>query len=164
MRKFPRDRGPARALLIVCVALGCHPTAFIGASMRNHPGALAGVWVDSTKTTPEDTALWILDPSGNDASQHVRREARSERNASVTAPFVTARARHYGYWFFQGALQGDANRAICFTNRPGRSAPTCLPFDLDSATAKEGMRRRLVVHGYQGAHSVTNRVLLERLP
>ncbi len=164
MRKFLPEHLTILALVTVWFAMACHPASFIGGSTRNHPAALVGHWVDSVKSTPTDTSLWILDASGNDASQHVRVEPESEKQSSAAAAFVTSRPKHYGYWFFRGALLASADRAICFTARPGRSAPTCLPFDLDSVTTSAGVRRRLVVHAYQGEHRTADRVLLARLP
>jgi len=161
MRKFRRNRAPV-SVLVACLALACHPASFFGGGMRNHPAALVGQWVDSAKASPTDTSLWILDASGNDESQHVRLDSNADH--TTPAAFVTTRATHYGYWFFQGTLQDSTDRAICFTNRPGRSAPTCRPFDLDSVSTARGMRRRLVVRGYQGEHETSNRILLERLP
>ena len=164
MRKFPPEHHTALALITACLAMACHPASFMGGSTRNHPSALVGRWVDSLKSTPTDTSLWILDASGNDASQHVRLEPDGERQLPAAAAFVTTRAKRYGYWFFRGTLHDSADRAICFTNRPGRSAPTCLPFDLDSVSTAAGVRRRLVVRAYQGEHRTSDRVLLARLP
>lgn len=161
MRKFLPDLRTALLCATVCAAPACHSTAFLGAGMREHPVALVGEWVDSVKSTAADTSLWLLDASGNDGSQHLRRIAGP---ASPSGPFTATPARHFGYWFFQGALEDSSHRAICFTNRPGRSAPTCLPFDLGSVSTPGGLRRRLVVRSYHGAHTTSDRVLLERLP
>ena len=164
MRKFLPDLPVAFALVAACAATACMPASFLGGGMRNHPSALVGEWVDSIKSTPADTSLWLLGASGNDASQHVRIEPDSAQRAPAAPAFVTTRERHYGYWYFQGALDDRANRAICFTNRPGRSAASCLSFDLDTVSTTTGVRRRLVVRGYQGNHTTADRVLLARRP
>lgn len=161
MRKFLPDRF-ALASLILCAVAACRGLSFPAGGMREHPAALVGQWVDSAKSTATDTSLWLLDESGNDGSQHIRREL-DERGAG-TGSFSSTQARHFGYWFFRGALQDTSDRALCFTNRPGRSAPTCRQFDIDSMATPKGMRRRMVVHSYQGAHTTSDRVLLERVP
>jgi hypothetical protein len=159
-RKFRPDR-EWRGVLAIAVpfmfAAGCHTPALFGA-MRQHPAELVGTWVDSVKTTDADTTLWILGASGDDAAQHVRRDT------SDAGRFVVTAKRHYGYWFLEGAWSEPAHRTICFTNRPGRSAPSCAAFRLDSVPDGMTFRRRLVVYSYQGQHRITDRVLLERTP
>lgn len=164
MQKSHRKRPRVLGILVLWAGVACAPPAMLGGAARNHPSALARTWVDSAKTLPSDTALWVLDPSGDDASRHVRRAVSNRADSTSPAPFQLTGGKHYGYWYFRGQLEDSSNRAICFTNRPGRSAPTCLPFELDSAQTLGAFRRRLVVHGYTGAHSSTDRVLLERLP
>jgi hypothetical protein len=164
MRKFRPEYTAALALAAACFGMACHPPSFLGSGMRNHPLALVGQWVDSSKSTPTDTSLWLLDASGNDDSQHIRLESGGAMQSPRAATFVATDAKHYGYWYFQGNLNDSADRAICFTNRPGRSAPTCRPFALDSVRTSAGVRRRLVVQAYQGAHNTSDRVLLWRFP
>lgn len=163
MRKFRPDPHIALALLVAYTATACYPVSLIGGGVRNHPSALVGQWVDSIKSTAADTSIWLLGASGNDAAQHVRLESGSGQQASAPA-FVTTPEKHYGYWYVQGSLADSADRALCFTKRPGRSAPSCLPFDLDSVSTPAGMRRRLVVRGYEGQHTTADRVLLSRQP
>lgn len=162
MRTSLPDSRFALASLILCATAACHGLSFPAGSMRDHPAALIGQWVDSAKSTSTDTSLWLLDGSGNDGSQHVRRQL-DERGAS-TGPFSSTPARHFGYWFLRGTLRDSSDRALCFTNRPGRSAPTCRLFDFDSVSTTAGMRRRIVVRSYQGTHTTSDRVLLERVP
>jgi hypothetical protein len=160
MQRSPRERRcrrlAAAALTLPMLASSCRATSLVGGEMRNHPAQLVGEWVDSAESTAADTALWILSASGEDASQHLR--------PRPDGTFARSAARHYGYWFLQGALADAARRAICFTNRPGRSAATCLPFDIDSTPGAPMARRRLLVRGYQGAHHTADRVLLARRP
>ena len=164
MRKSLPDLRIALLCSAACAVLSCRSASLLGGSMRDHPVALVGAWVDSVKSTAADTSLWLLDASGNDGSQHIRRATDGASNGPATGAYIATTARHFGYWFFRGALQDTSDRALCFTNRPGRSAPTCVPFDLDSARTPTGTRRRLVVRSYHGAHSTSDRVLLERLP
>jgi hypothetical protein len=116
--------------------------------------------VDLAKSSPTDTALWILGPTGEDGTQHLVRDKR----ASAASPFVPTAVKRYGYWFAQGEVTDSASRALCFTNRPGRSAPTCLPFALDSVSEGGAMHRRLLVHGYRGEHRTSDRMLVAREP
>lgn len=148
--------------LILFAASACRGFSFPSGGMRDHPAALVGQWVDSAKSTSADTSLWLLDETGNDGSQHIRR-GPGERGENA-GPFVATTARHFGYWFFRGTLQDTSDRALCFTNRPGRSAPTCRAFAFDSVVTPAGMRRRLVVRSYEGTHTTSDRVLLERVP
>ena len=162
MRTSLPDSRIALASLVLWSLAACGGRSFLGGSVREHPAALTGQWVDSAKSTATDTSLWLLDDSGNDGSQHIRRQL--DEHGASTGPFAATRARHFGYWFFRGTLQDVSDRALCFTNRPGRSAPTCLPFDFDSLSTPGGMRRRIVVRSYTGAHTTSDRVLLERVP
>ena len=138
--------------------VGCAGLAHLGSEFGNHPAALVGEWIDSVKTTPGDTSLWVLGPSGSDGFRRIRAASGDAAAADAGASEV----RHYGSWYLSGNLADAAGRALCFTNRPGRSAPTCRPFDLDSVASGAGLRRRLVIRSYQGGHSVADRVLLAR--
>jgi hypothetical protein len=163
MRKSPPEYRPALTLVTACIAIACHPT-FREASMRRHPSALVGHWVDSVQTSRSDTALWLLDASGNNAVQHLRLESDGDHQAPGAAKFLTAGAQHVGHWYFLGTLQDTSGRAICFTRRVRPVAPKCVPFELDSAATPTGMRRRLVVRRYETGHDTSDRVLLARLP
>lgn len=149
MLKFRRDWACASSwmrLLLLPLVSACAGHGFLNGEVGAHPAELVGEWLDSAKTRGADTSLWVLTSTGEDQVRRVR--PSGERDA-----------HHYGYWFMQGSLR-SADHAICFTNRPGRSAPTCLPFDLDSASTVGAPRKRLVVRGYHGAHSTGDRVLL----
>ena len=148
-------RFPARhaATLLLSAAVSCaHPSLF-GGDVYNHPSTLVGTWVDSLKSTPTDSSFWILSDGGDDSARRVRRVARDSS--------ARMERRHYGYWYVQGAMNDSLGRALCFTNRPGRSAPTCVPFHLDSLPVGNAFARRLVVYGYQGRHTNATRVLLQ---
>jgi hypothetical protein len=152
-----RERLGVAAVAALAFAAGCHTPGFFGA-MRQHPVELVGAWVDSAKTTEADTTLWILGASGDDGAQHVTRDT------SGAGRFIVTEKRHYGYWYLEGEWSEPAHRTICFTNRPGRSAPSCTAFLLDSVPAGATFRRRLVVYSYQGQHRIADRVLLAREP
>lgn len=142
-----RPRGALPLVLLLASAACASLPPLGGAEFNNHPAALVGEWIDSVKTTAGDTSLWVLGPSGQDGMRH-------------RGPGGPGDVRHYGYWYLRGTLDTATDRALCFTNRPGRSAPSCRPFELDTVTTPAGPRRRLVVHGYQGAHSTQDRILL----
>ncbi len=162
--RFPAERRAARAgvacATVVTVALsGC--VATLGGEFRNHPSPLVAAWVDVAKSSAADTSLWLLGASGEDGSQHVRLLGGSD---SASHRYALTPPHRYGYWYLRGSFSDSAGRAICFTNRPGRSAPSCLPFTLDTVMRPQGPRTRLRVYGYAGAHSTGERVLLAREP
>ena len=119
--------------------------------LGNQPAPLVGVWVDSAKSSPADTSLWVLGGTGSDESRHIVHSPDGTTSETL---------RHYGYWFARGSVGDSVNRAICFTKRPGRSAPTCLLYSLDTAATPNGPRVRLLVHGYQGQHTTSDRILI----
>ena len=163
MRKFLRDRAALHCAVAAFLLLGgsCTSAFPLGGAMRDHPPQLVGTWVDLAKSTPTDTALWILGPAGEDDAQHL---VRTTPDTNAAARFTSGVRKRYGYWFAQGQITDSASRAICFTNRPGRSAPTCMPFALDTVRDDGAMRRRLIVHGYRGEHTTSDRVLVAREP
>jgi hypothetical protein len=156
-----RHRGYGVVASLLLLGGACSSTTLLGGEMRNHPRELVGTWVDVAKSTPADTALWILAVSGEDASQHLRRDIAPDGTVS---PFVLTAPRRYGYWFARGTISDSASRAICFTNRPGRSAPTCLSFAYDSVREGRETHRRLLLHAYRGEHRTSDRVLVAREP
>ena len=119
---------------------------------------LAGQWVDIEKTTPGDTMVWVLEPNGRDDLLRVTIEA---------APHGIRRTEHrehYGRWTV-GRLSGDSTApALCFNRRPGRQAPSCSAFTLDTLPDGSGSQRRLRLVAYQGRHHQSDRVLIARLP
>lgn len=142
--------GAALALALVANA-GCARLRLGPAG--EHPDALVGLWVDSARTVPTDTSIWLLTARGEDISLRIRKPP--------VVPRPRVEERRYGAWWLKGSLTEKASRAICFTNRPGRSGWTCVPFDLDSVASGGGFVRRLEVYGYQGREATPPRVFVE---
>ena len=156
MTMFQRRALTTLALLTVSsMGAACFP-ARLFPILNSHPAAVVGEWVDSAKTQPRDTSLWVLGPSGEDESRRILVQADGATAASPR--------QHYGFWYLDGRVSDPANRTLCFTKRPGRSAPTCLAFDLDTIATPLGAQRRLIVHGYRGRHAISDRVLYSRAP
>jgi hypothetical protein len=140
----------------VLIATGCSGRIpFIAPFQR--PAQLVGEWVDVRHTTPTDTALWVLRESGYDGSAHLLVTSDS---AGIT--HVHRTEKRYGSWYFNGNLADTNRRAICFARRVGRDGATCLAFSEDSVQEGASSRRRLTIRGYQGQHTTSDRVLLER--
>ncbi len=122
---------------------------------RPSPASPAGEWVDLHKTTPTDTSVWVLSPSGSDELLTVHVDAAGVRHESE---------RRYGRWTDARitTAAGTLAPALCFTRRPGRDARSCAPYLIDSVRLDGTMVRQLTVQGYTGAHSAGDRVLIER--
>lgn len=118
---------------------------------------LAGTWIDVEKTTPTDTAAWLLGAGGDDHTLHLR--VRRDSSGGIQ---IDREQRRYGYWYLKGELSDTLHRAICFKERP-RDGGTCRQFRLDTLPGAPP-RRRLTILGYPGEHHVSARVLTERLP
>lgn len=155
MTRFRADSRSATRAVVLALAMvapaGCARLQL--GSIGAHPDALVGLWVDSAKTIPADTSIWLLTARGEDISLRIRKPP--------VVPKPRIEERPYGAWGLQGRLTDKAKRAICFTNRPGRSGWTCLPFDLDSIASSSGYTRRLEVYGYKGRHTTSARVFIE---
>lgn len=115
--------------------------------------SVAGEWVDVAKSTPTDTMVWALTPGGDDELIHV----------AVRPSGVTTERRHFGRWSMASA-SADTTAAICFVRRPGRDAPSCIQFAIDTIRTGDRTRRRLRLRNYVGEHHTGDRELLERLP
>ena len=115
----------------------------------------AGEWIDLHKTTPTDTNVWVLSPSGSDQLLTVHLDAAGARHETE---------RRYGRWQDSRVTTtaGSLVPGLCFTRRPGRDARSCDAYVLDSVRLDGSMVRRLTVRGYTGVHSTGDRVLLER--
>ena len=151
-------RRGVRAACLASIAIAMGACAHGGAAPQAPmPSAVspAGEWVDLHKTTPTDTNVWVLSPSGSDQLLTVHLDAAGIRHET---------RRRYGRW--QDARVTMANGALvpalCFTRRPGRDARSCDPYVLDSVRIDGRMTRRLTVKGYAGVHTTGDRVLLER--
>ena len=138
------------ALLAGCTSLSRLP--FLGATPRS---PASGEWVDERKSTSTDTTVWVLAPDGDDALLIVHSDAGGTRREQ---------RQHYGRWSDGRVVDsaGASVSAICFVRRPGRDAPSCNRFTIDSADVGGSVVRRLTVHGYAGAHHTGDRVLVER--
>lgn len=143
--------GSARLLALVAVLSACFRFP--------HPEALTGQWVDSAHTSAADTSVWILKPNGDDLALLI--SSTSPRGPGGPTP---SRPRRYGRWYLSGELADTAGRALCFTQRSGRDAPSCVHFRLDTVLAGGTPRRRLLLSGYVGSHTTSDRVLIERRP
>jgi hypothetical protein len=153
MRKFPRS------LLLVAGILpalqGCAAGALLGSTADAHPSVLVGEWVDLSHTAAGDTALWVLGAGGEDLARRVVTDSAGGPRGHVVSTIA------YGHWHLRGALDDSVHRAICFSNRPGRSAPTCLAFSLDSTASPA----QLAIIGYAGRHrSGTRQFVRRQLP
>ena len=140
--------GSVRLLALVAVLSACFRFP--------HPEALTGQWVDSARTNAADTSVWILKPNGDDLA--LRIGAPGDSGGRASSP------RLYGRWYLSGELADTAGRALCFTQRPGRDAPSCVRFRLDTVVVNGALRRRLTLSGYLGAHATSDRVLIARRP
>lgn len=138
-------------LLVITTACGSTGGLF---TYGPRPHELAGVWVDSSKSTPTDTIAWTLAESGEDGTLHIS-VARDSGGARVSQ----TRTR-YGNWYVDGSMADSASRRLCFKRRP-RDGPTCNRFRIDSLANRP---RRLTILGYHSAHHVGDRTLFERLP
>ena len=158
-RRVPAHGAWPRAVRVVA-ALAV-PMASGGCFLKplQHPAPLVGQWVDSVKTTPTDTSVWILEPGGADLAMRVAQHR--EQGDSV---FRAARPRRYGHWYVSCAWADTTNRALCFVRRLGRDGASCVRFRLDTVVVNGEARQRLFLENYRGQHTRINRVLLERRP
>ena len=126
-------------------------------SVGPKPRELAGVWIDSAKTTALDTLAWVLGSNGDDGTLHltVKRDPQG-------MPIVQSEEKRYGFWYLEGNLSDTTGRAFCVKPR-ARNGGTCTRFRMDTLNTLP-VRRRLVMINYRGAHHTADRVLLERLP
>ena len=154
-------RGPRRTMRHTALCAGTALCAVACASpirlvpQLQRPPVLVGEWIDLRHTSAGDTALWVLGASGYDGAARLVADG-------VGGERVTRTEHRYGSWYFSGTLADTSGRAICFARRIGRDGATCVSFSLDTISAAGSSRRRLIVHGYQGEHSTSDRLLLER--
>lgn len=152
MRKSRNSR-LAAALALLVASGGCATSSHFLGGQATQPVQLIGEWVDSLHTSAADTALWVLRADGQDLSVHLAPDSASRGAGRIVS------SRRHGVWYLQGSLADTASRALCFNSRPGRSAPSCVPFSLDSLSHPS----RLEVFGYQGEHRTAARVLFRRV-
>lgn len=149
----PQRAHYVRLMLLMVIASGCGSTGGLF-TYGPRPPELAGVWVDSSKSTPTDTIAWTLAENGEDGTLHIS-VGWDHGVASISETRT-----HYGNWYVDGTIADSAGRRLCIKRRP-RDGPTCSRFRLDSPA---NSARRLAILGYRSAHHVGDRVLFERLP
>ena len=127
------------------------------ATLARHEAAdspITGEWVDVSKSTASDTLVWVLAPGGDDGLLHI----------SVGLAGAIATRRHFGRWSLASSVSGQSDAALCFVRRPGRDAPSCVDFTIDTTRVDARPVRRLRLRGYVGEHHTGDRELLQRVP
>jgi hypothetical protein len=158
--RFVGRRGwqlPTRALMaaaIVACAVGSRFSA-----MGSRPPEIAGLWIDSSLTTADDTLAMELGLDGVNRSLVITVE-RDANHAAVTRQRQSWR----GYWYLSGDIGDTTHRELCFREN-AREGGTCLRFRVDTLVGTSAQtRRRLVIYGQRDQPSQGNRVLMERKP
>ncbi len=113
--------------------------------------AVTGQWIDLGHTAPGDTSVWVLAPGGRDDALKVSLGRDGVLKGTTT---------RYGRWF----VRPSPHPELCFTRRPGREAPSCSSFRVDTVVVGGQPRRRLWVGQYRGSHRTGDRELWERGP
>ena len=163
MSSIPGQRGRApsprvvraASCVVVCLFTACHGANGSPGAPAPLVSSPAGEWIDLHKTTPTDTMLWVLTPSGSDLLRTIHLDATGVRHE---------RQRRYGRWEDRRVADASGARvpALCFVRRPGRDARSCDRYAIDTVRIDGVTVRRLTVRGYAGTHSTGDRVLLER--
>jgi len=122
------------------------------------PPDLAGMWVHSIKSTPLDTSIWVLAPTGVDRTLHIR-----VTSDPTGTEHVERDDNRYGSWYLSGSLSDTTGRQLCVVRRPLDGA-SCTRFRLDTISSASGNHRRLVILGYRGNPTTADRILRERKP
>lgn len=143
---------------IVLGLVACSPTGSNLLSFGPRPAKLIGTWIDSSKTTPADSSIWLLAADGADRSMRVLIGTMSDGS-----PHASRSETNFGYWYVSGTLGDTLRQALCFKRR-ARNGGTCVAFRLDTVVVNGRAQRRLLLSDYKGQHHTTNRVLLERAP
>ncbi len=116
--------------------------------------AVAGEWVDVSKSTQTDTMVWVLTDGGDDQLLRV----------SLDSSGTKVTRSHFGRWSVETSETGGQATSLCFVRRPGRDAPSCVDFTIDTIRASGHPIRRLTLRNYVGQHHTGDRQLLERVP
>jgi hypothetical protein len=143
------------ALVLCCflAPLSCSGTLpWLRGDLTNHPPALIGQWVDLAKSSPSDTSVWVLEPNGYDGGIRITRDSLGDG-----APHTVT--RKYGYWYVRGAA---ASQEFCVNQRPGRNAPSCTRFTMETDSSVVPPRRIIRLSAYAGEHHTSERVLVDR--
>lgn len=154
-RTLPRRWAPPLLEVLLAVLLAaCSSTGQFALFGATPTSLAAGEWIDEKKTTPTDTMVWVLAADGDDALLTIHLDGGTRHEAR----------KHYGRWSEgrSSDSSGASVPALCFVRRPGRDAPSCDRFTVDSVQSASGFVRRLTVRGYAGAHHSGDRALLER--
>lgn len=120
--------------------------------------ALVGVWIDSLRTTPSDTVVWMLARDGSKrvryASVRADKAGRSRTNERIVSD---------GHWYVSDPTGDVAGRRYCFRRRPMDGA-SCVSFHLDTLSqgASGVARRRLAISSFDGGVAPASQVLLEQ--
>jgi hypothetical protein len=151
---YPFASHVAFPVVLLSILTACSSAAHVAFFGATPTSAAAGEWIDEKKSTPTDTMVWVLAADGDDALLTIHVDGGGRR----------ASRKHYGRWSEGRAsdANGGSVPALCFVRRPGRDAPSCDRFTVDSVRTADGMRRRLTVRGYAGAHHSGDRELIER--
>lgn len=147
--RLPSFRAVFAALALPTLLGACATLARRDATVA----AVAGEWVDVSKSTRADTMVWVLAGNGDD---ELLRVSPAAEGARLTR-------RHFGRWY-PSARASDGDETLCFVQRPGRDAPSCVDFTIDTVIVRDRPLRRLTLHGYAGEHHTSDRRLLERVP
>ena len=142
-------------ILTIATAMGCASANGGLFSLGPRPAALAGVWIDSARTSATDSSLWLLEPQGDERSVRV-----SAGRGGVSGSRVERSPERS--WYLSGDLTDTTHRSLCLKRRP-RDGATCMQFSLDTLRSGGGSRRRLIVFGSED-RKAPGTVFLERLP
>ena len=118
----------------------------------------AGVWSDSSKSTPSDTVAGVRDHNGSDRTPAIKVLRDTEgrvRSAQIE--------RRYGVWYLPESLADTADRALRFRTNP-RVDGSRVAFRRDTlrVPGAVGLRRRWLIRNHEGQRNTRDRVLLER--
>lgn len=138
--------------ILAAVIAGCGGRNVSGPAPDRGRGAVSGQWIDLGHTAAGDTSVWILAPGGRDDALRLSLGRDGVSKSATT---------RYGRWFVRPA---DPRPELCFTRRPGREAPSCSSFRVDTIVVGGHPRRRLWLGQYRGSHRTGDRELWERGP
>ena len=116
-------------------ALACASgTGLMGGSVRTHPAALVGEWVDVARTSTRDSSVWLLASNGDDGLLRITIDSTGAASRRTT---------HYGYWY---AIADGNSYRLCITRRPGREAGLCSRIELHAPASDSADRRAFTLY------------------
>lgn len=149
----------------VIVAAALSTAACVRFATGSRPSAVAGVWVDATRSTPGDTLLWALSSQGTALLDlTARTDVLSDapvRSDSLAGPARRSRTYH-GVWYTRSSGSSSGAPELCFM-RPGREAETCSPFTVDTTMIAGAPTVRLRLEGRADTRGRTPRTLLRQV-